>query len=625
MNSLDKNLSSELLAGLAQYGIWSADRILRFIEAIENEHNLSVNLAATIPYLPENILEKTVKLLDRLSKPSEKAKVLVRLSARKVQAFQRAYEEVQNIKDNFEKAMLLIELCRQNKSILQEAIRTARDIPNKYHQAIAIIELIIKVIPEDQNLVQDVLKIAENMTQGDYSLLSEQEKELDNNDRAFIYSQIMHYADDRLQYVLEVARNNSNKDNKANILSNLAKYYDKIQFLDEATDAIREVSGSRDQSELMSFLRECGEEYIKDSFTLARKINDKYEQFCFLSSLYRGQEHLYANLSELVYRIEDPYRRGLSLLTFEQPLADIKTTEIREQIKDDQLKAYFMLEVASRLHDPLLQYKIVEEVLDIAEFSQYDHRKSFILCRLISYDFSELHLPRIKKLIYTIEDPIEKAWSLAEYLKYDKSLYDEVYELLNIQSYNFQSRLIFDIGYITLKGNDQLMYEKFRIIVSLADIYEQALVDGKRLVDEMQNSSYKALALCGLAVHIPDLCSLAFKSTQDIVALFARADALASLTIHCSDELFLEIMNDINSLQPSEYKAQAYSKIFKNWYLEDCSYQDYSEWLHILSNRKRSDLLQDLIHLQPAIINLGGEDIINALIISMQEVCNQWP
>ena len=53
----------------------------------------------------------------------------------------------------------------------------------------------------------------------------------------------------------------------------------------------------------------------------------------------------------------------------------------------------------------------------------------------------------------------------------------------------------------------------------------------------------------------------------------------------------------------------------------------YSEWqthLHILAHRKRSDLMQDLVTLYPAILHLGGTAAVRGVIDTMRQVCSQW-
>ena len=53
----------------------------------------------------------------------------------------------------------------------------------------------------------------------------------------------------------------------------------------------------------------------------------------------------------------------------------------------------------------------------------------------------------------------------------------------------------------------------------------------------------------------------------------------------------------------------------------------YSEWqthLHILAQRKRSDLMQDLVTLYPAILHFGGTAAVRGVIAAMRQVCSQW-
>jgi NB-ARC domain len=622
LNSLNKQIASELLAGLIQYEIWPADRVLRFVETLEDDYDTSTKLAAVIPFLPADSLEKATQIFNRLSKIEDRARVLARLSARKPDLFALAYEESKKVKDSYERAKLLTELSRQKVEIFKEACMQAKNIPNKYLQAISLIEL----LPQESSLLQDILELAEEMTQGDYFSLSDPEKELCENERAFIYSKIISYEPIWLDYVLKIARKNFYKETKANILANLAKYYDKVTFLDEAIYAVQQINGSFSQSELMSFLRDCDKRCVETALDLAKIIDDTYEQFCFLGCFFENQENAYESLLEMTVKIKDPYQRGLSLLAFKYPSIDIKKkiSDVKDEIEEEHSKANFMLKIASESCDMAVQKEICKEVLDIAESSKWGHRKSLILQYLASHEFSKLHIKRMKKLAITIEDPIQKASALSSLAKYDNSLIGKVYEVLSVESES-KSNVFIDVGYIGSQGDDAFAYNKFLIIISLADIYEKALVDAEKLVEVMQSPTYKSLGLCRLSLHTPDLCSSALQSTANIGGLFAKADALIDLATCCSDELFPEIMDIVDSLQVPAYKAQVYGELIQDWSLDNCSHQFLSELLHVLANRPRRDLLKDLRSLQPAISRLGGEKSMNGLISSVKGICSQWP
>jgi hypothetical protein len=53
-------------------------------------------------------------------------------------------------------------------------------------------------------------------------------------------------------------------------------------------------------------------------------------------------------------------------------------------------------------------------------------------------------------------------------------------------------------------------------------------------------------------------------------------------------------------------------------------YADWQSYLRILAQSRRSDLMQDLVTLYPAILHLGGAAAMRGVVDAMKEVCNQW-
>jgi len=71
-------------------------------------------------------------------------------------------------------------------------------------------------------------------------------------------------------------------------------------------------------------------------------------------------------------------------------------------------------------------------------------------------------------------------------------------------------------------------------------------------------------------------------------------------------------------------RAQAISGYIKRLSLETLPYSEWQTHLHILAHRKRSDLMQDLATLYPAILHLGGTAAVRGVIDTMRQVCSQW-
>ena len=92
-----------------------------------------------------------------------------------------------------------------------------------------------------------------------------------------------------------------------------------------------------------------------------------------------------------------------------------------------------------------------------------------------------------------------------------------------------------------------------------------------------------------------------------------------------SDQDFLPKIKDaINNLTHKPVAANSLSDSLNCFPLEKLSYSDWPSFLHLLAYRQRSDLMQDLITLYPAIIHLGGEEAMRGVVYAMKDVCSHW-
>ena len=622
LNSLVGNFSYELFSGIAQYGIWDEKRIINFIENLELSQDKARYICAVIPYMSDSKVIQLGQMVESLPQSDKKAECLVCLSMREQNRLQEAYCAVEEVKDNFQQAMLFIKLISISENDIAPfkiILKKIDNISDTYHKAIALTEVI--QYKHDEKLLNRILLLANSLTKDDFPTLAEPEKQIRIGQKAFIHSKLIKHRPDLLKSVMNIVDSTSLKADKAHLLINLTKYY-STDFLDKALEAISQVNETSSQAELMIFLKDFGENIVNAALTLQNQINDTYNQLFFIL-LFSSSE---VDVLKIAASITDSYQKARSFLYIKDkyPHVLIETANFKDGIEEEHVKSNLILEIASKIQIQSEKDKLFEESFILATNSKWEHRKSLILQNLIQQEISDDLLERIKLLVGTIQDPLEKSKALAILAKYDSNLIVEIDDLidLNISEYGFKG--YFDIGYTSPHDDSSFIYSKFLIYLSLINHFPEYLFKAYEMLERIKNVSYHAMGLCNLVPYKPDLYACALEEAQNIGADFAKADVLGRLISISPQHMISKTMIVIDSIVDPFYRAEAYSQIIKEYDLEDCSYADWCELIRLLANRKRADLMGDLATLYPAILHLGGEDAGRRMVREMTRVCRQW-
>ncbi|MEL7039142.1 MAG: hypothetical protein AAFO04_26560, partial [Cyanobacteria bacterium J06592_8] len=112
--------------------------------------------------------------------------------------------------------------------------------------------------------------------------------------------------------------------------------------------------------------------------------------------------------------------------------------------------------------------------------------------------------------------------------------------------------------------------------------------------------------------------------TRSIQDKSERARALSYL-VDKLPELLPEALELTRSIQSEFYRAEALSSILPRLNLSDWNKEFWQENLHVLAQRKRQELIEDLVKLSSVIEFLGGLEALRGLGTVMRDVCRQWP
>jgi uncharacterized protein YigA (DUF484 family) len=103
-----------------------------------------------------------------------------------------------------------------------------------------------------------------------------------------------------------------------------------------------------------------------------------------------------------------------------------------------------------------------------------------------------------------------------------------------------------------------------------------------------------------------------------------RAKFLSDLAKSVPNEFVLDIQDVIRHITIESTRARVLSSYICCIPLSQLPYSEWHKYLHLLAYSKRSDLMEDLVKLHPAILHLGGETAMRGVVDTMKEVCDQW-
>ena len=140
----------------------------------------------------------------------------------------------------------------------------------------------------------------------------------------------------------------------------------------------------------------------------------------------------------------------------------------------------------------------------------------------------------------------------------------------------------------------------------------------------IQNESRRAEVWINLAKLDGAYFSEALAAARAIQDESRRAEVLSELAKLAHQDFLPKIWEAILDLTHKPTRVESLSDSLSSFPLATFSYSDWQTYFHHLAHRRRSDLMQDLATLYPAILHLGGKAAMHGVVDAMQEICSQW-
>ncbi|PZV14046.1 MAG: hypothetical protein DCF20_14140 [Pseudanabaena sp.] len=141
---------------------------------------------------------------------------------------------------------------------------------------------------------------------------------------------------------------------------------------------------------------------------------------------------------------------------------------------------------------------------------------------------------------------------------------------------------------------------------------------------EIKYKSSRASVLSALAKIDSAYFDEALQAAREIKDEYSRAGLLSALAKKSPQNFLSNIYEAILAIVHKPSRAHAISGYITRLSLATLPYSEWQTHLHILAHCKRSNLMEDLVTLYPAILHLGGTAAVRGVVDTMRQVCSQW-
>jgi hypothetical protein len=670
LNSLVANLPIEMMAQFVKHGFWTVEQAWAYVEQMQDEGNIANAIQALAPYLTKPLFALSLHKVRKIQSEYKRAQVLSSLAAIDGAIFPEALAAARAIQDDSHRAQVLSSLAASDGAIFSEALAAARAIQYEYHRAEVLSSLAAidgadfpkllaaaRAIQNDSHRAQVLSSLAAideaifpealaavRAIQNEYdraqvlSSLAAIDEAIfpealaaaraiqDDSYRADILSGLAAIDGAIFPEALAAARLIQDDSHRADILSSLAAIDGAI--FPEALAAIRAIQYEDKRTDILSSLVASNGADFSELLAVARAIQDEYYRAKALSNLTASDRADFSELLAAAKAIQCEYNRAgvLSSLAASDGADFSELLAAAKAIQDEDKRAEVLSSLAAK------DGTIFSEALAAARAIQYEYYRAEVLSSLAAKDgtiFSEA-LAAARAIQYEYH----RAEVLSSLAAKDGTIFSEALAAARaIQDRSHQANILSNLATIDGADFSQLLeaasaihyeYNRAQVLSSLATIDGADFSQLLEAASAIQGDSHRARALSSLAAIDGADFSELLEAARAIQDDFCRANILSSLAEHAPQNFLITLWQEIEQIADKRTRSIAIINYITRIPLDRLSHPDWCKYLHILAYRKRSELMEDLAKLYPAILHLGGETTMRGVVDAMNEVCSQW-
>jgi NB-ARC domain len=264
-------------------------------------------------------------------------------------------------------------------------------------------------------------------------------------------------------------------------------------------------------------------------------------------------------------------------------------------IQDDFYRAKMLISLAA------IDSAHISEALNAARTIQNEYIQAEALSRVAAIDGADFN--KLLTAAHSMQEDLCRARMLISLAVIDSA---HISEALNAAR--------------TIQGE----YIQAEVLISLAAIDSAHISEALTLTRAIQDDSIRARLLTNLGLIDDEYFLEALTVLRTIQSEYSQADVLSSLVENAPKKYLPKILQEIEQITHKTTRARLLSDCFHHFPLEKLSHYEWCNYLHLLTYRKRSELMKDLAQLYHAILYLGGATAMRGVVDAMNEVCKQW-
>jgi ABC-type transporter Mla MlaB component len=665
LNSLVENLPIGMMAEFVKHGFWTVEQAWAYVEQMQDEKKNAEAIQALAPYLSKSLFQVALEVAREINDEYRRAKVLIALAKIDSTYFNALLESAREIKSESSRAWVLSELAKIDSAYFKEALQIARKIEFEDNRAWVLSELAKIDSAYFKEALQTARKIGNESNRGRvlselakidsayFTEVLEAARELKfEYGRALVLSELAKIDSTCFDVILEAARELNDDYNRLQILIALAKI--DSAYFNEALIAAREIRFDSIQAEVLTVLAKIDQTYFNEALEAARAIKDKSSRAFILSTLAKIDQTYFNEALKAAREIkkDDRWAEVLSALAKIDSAYFDELLEVAREIKDEDSQAlvlidsaYFeeALQVAREIKDEYRRARVlselanidsayINEALETAREIKNEYVRALVLSEIANIDST--YVEEALEVAREIKDEDSRARVLSELANIDSNYFEEALEAARkIKNEPSWARVLSILANIDSAYFDTLLeaarelndeYNRASVLTALANIDSTYFKEALQATREIKNDDRRASVLSVLA-EIDSACfEEALIAARQIKSESRRVIVLNALAKQSPKNFLSDIYEAILAIVHKPSRAEAISGYITRLSLATLPYPEWQTHLHILAHRKRSDLMQDLVTLYPAILHLGGTAAVRGVIDAMRQVCSQW-
>ena len=608
LNSLVANLPIGMMAEFVKHGFWTVEQAWAYVEQIKNESKIAEAIQALAPYLSKQLFQVALAAAREIKYEYSRAWVLSEMATINSAYFEEALHAAREIKDESSRASVLSELAKIDSACFDEALQAAREIKDEYSRALVLSKLakinsacFWEALPATRKIKSEysralvLSKLAKiDSAYCDEALQAARKIKVESS-RASVLSELAKIDSAYFDVLLQAAREIKDEFSRASVLSELAKI--DSTYFDEALQAARKIKAASSRASILSKLTKIDSTYFDEALQAAREIKAASSRVLVLSKLTTIDSTYFDVLLQAAREIEDNFNRARvlsELAKIDSAYFDEALHEARE-IKDEFSRASVLSELAK------IDSTYFDEALQTAREIEDNFNRARVLSELatINSDYFNEALQAARE----IEDNFNRARVLSKLATINSDYFEEALQT---------AREI------------KVEYSRALVLSTLATINSDYFEEALQAARKIKAASSRASILSKLTKIDSTYFDEALQAAREIDAEYSRASVLSELAKQSSQNFLSNIYEAILAIDHKPSCAEAISGYITRISLAILPYPEWQTHLHILAHRKRSDLMQDLVTLHPAILHLGGTTAVRGVIDAMRQVCSQW-